>query len=314
MKTEKNLPIVYLNKISENWIVDRFRNEWYQQNKSNSTKIVYKSNVIWLIAPWNWKNVSKKQLKKRKVLCTIHHIDENKFDEKESNEFIERDKYINEYHVVSKNTYKQVSKLTKKKITTLPFWINTDIWFEINDKNNLRKKYNLKENSFIVGSFQRDSEGKEPNEPKLSKGPDRFLEIVKYLKNENPSIHILLSGKRRNYLINELIKNNISYTYLEMVDFLTINELYNCLDLYIVASRFEGGPQSILECGITKTPIISTDVGIASEVLSKESLFDMTNFEKATPNTDYAFKNSLQYDSSKVFEKYNQMIKAIHES
>ena len=32
-----------------------------------------------------------------------------------------------------------------------------------------------------------------------------------------------------------------------------INELYNILDLYIVASRVEGGPQAILECGITKT-------------------------------------------------------------
>ena len=52
-----------------------------------------------------------------------------------------------------------------------------------------------------------------------------------------------------------------------------INELYNILNLYIVSSRIEGGPQAILECAITKTPIISTDVGLASEVLHETSIY-----------------------------------------
>ena len=63
-----------------------------------------------------------------------------------------------------------------------------------------------------------------------------------------------------------------------MVDFSKINELYNLLDLYIVSSRFEGGPQSILECAATKTPIISTDVGIAKEILNVGSIFNMKTF------------------------------------
>ena len=54
-----------------------------------------------------------------------------------------------------------------------------------------------------------------------------------------------------------------------------------CLTLYIVASRVEGGPQSIPECALTRTPIISTDVGIASNILSSESIFSMDNFIKA---------------------------------
>ena len=43
-----------------------------------------------------------------------------------------------------------------------------------------------------------------------------------------------------------------------MVNFDQLNELYNCLDLYIVSSRLEGGPQAIIECALSKTPIIST--------------------------------------------------------
>ena len=53
-----------------------------------------------------------------------------------------------------------------------------------------------------------------------------------------------------------------------MVSFKELNELYNLLNLYVVSSRYEGGPQAIMECALIKTPIISTDVGIASEILS----------------------------------------------
>ena len=41
---------------------------------------------------------------------------------------------------------------------------------------------NLDENDFLIGSFQRDSEGKDPSKLKLSKGPDNFVKIVRDLK------------------------------------------------------------------------------------------------------------------------------------
>jgi len=313
MKSKLDFPLIYLNKINEDWVVDRFRNEWYENNKSISTKYIYRSNLIWLIASWNWKKVNKRELSKKKVLCTVHHIDEYKFNEKEKEDFYERDEYVNEYHVISKKTHEQVSKLTKKKITTLPFWVNRNIWYEIENNKELKIKYNLDKESFIVGSFQRDSEGANPNEPKLSKGPDRFLEVVKDLNNQHKKLHIVLTGKRRDYIINELKKYKINYSYFEMVNFSSINELYNCLDLYIVSSRYEGGPQSILECGVTKTPLISTDVGIASEILSSESIYDMTNFSKARPNVDFAFNRSVEYESYKHFGKFSEMLKEVYE-
>ena len=74
-----------------------------------------------------------------------------------------------------------------------------------------------------------------------------------------------------------------------------MNELYNCLDLYTVSSRVEGGPQSIFECSLVKTPIISTDVGLASEILSPESIFSMNNFNNAKPDIEYAYENVQKY-------------------
>ena len=85
-----------------------------------------------------------------------------------------------------------------------------------------------------------------------------------------------------------------------MATFDTMNELYNCLKLYIVASRYEGGPQAILECAITKTPIISTDVGVASEILASESIFNMENYINAKPNIEYAFKEASKFEMGNI--------------
>ena len=90
----------------------------------------------------------------------------------------------------------------------------------------------------------------------------------------------------------------------------TLNELYNILDLYIVASRYEEVP-SQYQCTLTKTPIISTDVGIASEILSKESIFNMDNFLDAIPNTSHALRNIEKYKLPNGFKKFNDMFNSL---
>jgi hypothetical protein len=158
---------------------------------------------------------------------------------------------------------------------------------------------------FLIGSFQKDTEGNSKDiKPKLSKGPDLFIKIIKDIKNnpyfkkliKNKEIVVVLSGLRRNYIIEELNKNKIKYFYFEMIPIQKLNELYNILDLYIVSSRFEGGPRSIIDCGLTKTPLISTNVGISNNILHKSSIFDQNNiltFRNAIPNTEIAYNNSL---------------------
>ena len=298
---------IYLNNPKESWVVDRFRSEWYQDNKDISTKSILMADIIWLIAPWTWKKISLNNLSKKKVVCTIHHIDFDKFDSKEEKTFYERDKYVDIYHAISPKTAEQIKKLTNKTIFTLPFWVNQNLWFEIKDKKKIRNKYNFKENDYLIGSFQRDTEGHDLSSPKLSKGPDLFVSAVLKLYEKNQNIKVVLSGKRRQYIMNELKSNNIPFNYFDMIDFVSLNELYNCLDLYIVSSRVEGGPQAILECGINKTPIISTDVGVASMILSPESIVKSNNFDRAIPNTHISNENSLKYTIPDWYKSYREI-------
>lgn len=302
---------IYLSKINESWIVDRIRKEWLENYPSISTKSIYMSDVIWIISPWLWSNLPKKQLAKKKVICSHYHFDFDNFDKKD---FYELDEYVDEYHVISNKTKNQLQTLTNKKITSIPFWINQKLFFEISEKKQLRKEFGFSEKEYLVGSFQRDTEGSDNISPKLIKGPDIFIEKVKELKLRNDNLRVILTGKRRNYVIKELNRLDIPHTYFEMVDTLTLNKLYNVLNLYLVTSRIEGGPQAILECAITKTPILSTNVGVAGEILHMDSLYEPENFYIAKTNVDYAYNNALRYKLPEGMNLFKDMILKFYEN
>ena len=305
---------IFLSNLNESWVVDRFRLDWYKHNFGISTERISKSDVIWIISPWTWQKINNKYLKNKKVLCSIYHIDFKKFNESDKNEFYERDQYVDEYHVISLKTMQQLRQLTDKKITSIPFWIDQTLFFERKNKLELREKYGFQKNDYIIGSFQRDTEGSDLSSPKLIKGPDIFLEIIKKLVKDNKKIKILLTGKRRQYLINNFRKYSIPYKYYEMVDIEIINELYNILDLYLVTSRVEGGPQAILECAITKTPVLSTDVGVAPEILHKESIFEIRGFDDAKTHPEYAFNKVQELTIPLGMDKYISLLSRIYEN
>lgn len=305
---------IFLSKINESWVVDRFRNDWYKYNSQISTNSIKNADIIWIVSPWLWKNIKTKYLESKKVVCSVYHIDFNKFTKEDEQEFYNRDKYVDMYHVISKKTNLQLLELTDKKITSIPFWVDQKIFYEISNKNKLREKYDFSQEDYLIGSFQRDTEGSDLISPKLIKGPDIFLGIVSKIFLENKNLKVVLTGKRRNYLIDNMKQLGIPFRYFEMVNSSKLNELYNILDLYLVTSRLEGGPQAILECGISKTPILSTDVGIAPEILNKKSIFNIDGFSKAKVDVEYAYKKSLKYIIPKGMTSYINMFKDLYES
>ncbi len=302
---------IYLNKVKESWIIDRIRDDWYINKKNISTKYIKQSDIVWILSPWVWNKIPKKNLESKKVLCSYYHFDFKKFDEKD---FYKLDQYVDEYHVISGNTYKQLENLTNKKITSIPFWVNQNIFKTLNFKDKIRKKYGFDTDDFLVGTFQRDTESHDLKSPKLIKGPDIFIELARKIMVKNDKLKVVLTGKNRQYIISELEKYNIPFKYFEMVNLNQLNELYNILDLYLVTSRLEGGPQAILEAAITKTPIMSTDVGVAKEILHKKSIFTEETFENAIADTDYAYKMTHNFTIPKGLDKFENMFIKLYES
>jgi len=282
----------------EGWVDDRIANEFKKYSQHEVSFNDSTADIVWLIAPWAWQSIPKELLLNKKIICTIHHQVPEKFDEQN---FKNRDQYVDRYHVPCVKTKDFIQKFTNKPIKVIGYWYNQDTWKAL-DKDLLREKYkeHFSPQDFVIGSFQRDSEGANPNNPKLEKGPDLFFDYVSSFNRD--TVHILLAGWRRTYLINRLKKANIPYTYFELAGTEKLNELYSVCDLYAVMSRQEGGPQALFEAPACGTPIISTDVGMAREVLPEQCIVNTK--DSAVPT-----KTSLKQtqDKMKKFEIKNHI-------
>ena len=288
----------------EGRVDDRIAREFQAYSRHNVGFNNHDAKTIWLLAPWIWKTLPLQILKSKKVVCTIHHEVPDKFDENRSKNFKKRDQYVDIYHVPCQRTKDFIQNFTSKPITIIGYWYNQDTWQNL-DKAKLREKYqeHFHTQDFVIGSFQRDSEGANLNNPKLEKGPDLFFDYISNLRQN--SIHILLAGWRRTYLINKLKKSEIPYTYFELADTTRLNELYSACDLYAVMSRQEGGPQALFEAPACGTPIISTDVGMAREVLPEQCIINANNVKQSImPQPDDVKQTQ---DKMKKFEIQNHI-------
>lgn len=304
---------IYTLAPNEDWICDRFVKEWNDNQKILKSESPYDCDILWLLADWCWNQIDYKKIDKNKtkIVASVHHIVPEKFDQNSFREWKIRDSLIDFYHVPCQKTKDQIKNLTDKKIFCFPFWTNSKMWYPL-EKEFCRKILGLPKEKYIIGSFQRDTEGSDLKSPKLEKGPDLLVETIENISKEK-DVHVLLGGWRRQYVIDRLENCGIEYTYKELPDFETLNAMYNSLDLYLVTARYEGGPQAIVECGLTKTPIVSTNVGLASEILSKESIAEkIEDIINCRPNVEWAYDKSNKIDiSNEGFKPFLEMFKEI---
>ena len=283
----------------ENWFCDRYGQEYLQYSSHKISFNDLNADVIWLLAAWCWNQLPIDYLKSRPTVCTIHHEVPWKFDKERESSFKSRDEYVDVYHVPCEKTAKFISKFTDRPIEIISYWANNLLWKQ-RDKIEMKKKFNLPQDKLIISSFQRDTESSDLISPKLEKGPDIFCDFVEHV-SRSKEVHVLLNGWRRQYIVSRLEKSNIPYTYFELPDINEVSEMYSATDLYVVGSRVEGGPQSIIECALSKTPIISTDVGIARNILPYTCIRDVDNFTKYD---NFPTEEDVQYSYNAV-KKYH---------
>jgi glycosyltransferase involved in cell wall biosynthesis len=276
---------VYALPAEEGWICDQLVDDW-KKHSGMACDDPREADVIWLLSDWRWRSLPMSLLATKKVVTTVHHIVPKKFDKAARMDFAARDAITTLYHVYNQRAYDFVRPLTKRPIQLVPYWANQELWRPTGTKAELRRKLGLPENEYLIGSFQRDTEGHDLKSPKLEKGPDLFVDFVSM---EHPAIapHVVLAGWRRQYVIGRLEAADVPYTYFERPPQSTLVELYQTLDLYAVTARYEGGPQSLLECGLLNVPMVCTPVGIAEQVLPLSAIdWDVSKAVPAVPNVE----------------------------
>ena len=295
---------VFLLPAQEDWIVDRFVKEWNYDNLDITVNNPADADVIWLFASWRWKHLPFEFLGKKKVITTVHHIVPEKFNATAQYEFLLRDKITTVYHVYNETTKRFIQNLTNKPIEVITYWANQNILKKTSTKEELRAKHGLRSEEFLVGSFQRDTEGADLVSPKLEKGPDLLADYLESIK-DNKHLRVILAGWRRQYVMNRLDRSGIPYTYFERPTQEVVNELYQTLDLYPITARCEGGPQAIIECGLLNIPVVSRDIGIASQTLPPEAISD--NVSLAIP----CVPNVENWKLPKGYYQYRKLIERI---
>jgi len=141
----------------------------------------------------NWEyllKIPKEFLYNKKIICHLTHDPEIAF---KNPRFTQVSKIVSIWIVRSSKSKSEFEKLGLLAFY-IPYTYSKDIFFPINEdlKEKYKYRFNIPNNKYLIGSFQRDSVGGNLNCPKQVKGPDVFLEICKFLHKEQKNIHIIL--------------------------------------------------------------------------------------------------------------------------
>jgi len=295
------IKIKIIGKDGYNWSIDKDnKNVYLFLNKCKNLKICssYLFSDVYFFVWYNALLKKKyffikifKKLLNKKILAVITNDIRNyplRFNKLSSlvDLWISPNKKISKYLSDNKVPYIQI-----------PFYVSPEKFKKLNlGKKELSQKLNINydiiKNKILIGSFQRDSLGKDLTKPKWQKNPDLLIRICKEIPKDK--FILILAGPRRHYVINQCKKYNIPYIFIgdeQLIkenkdDFFKnnlseeiINLLYNLIDIYIVSSKIEGGPKAILEASLTKTLILSTDVGLARDFIHPDLIYKENNID-----------------------------------
>ena len=238
-----------------------------------------KASVIHSVWEYPLLHLDPKLLDGKRIIC---HVCNDLMRTFEDPEMVAADETLGLWVAISKTAQVELLSLGFKA-TYIPYTVNTSIFkpFDQQVRQELRGKFKLPEDKFVISSFMRDSAGGDLSKPKEQKGVEAFVAIACELKRREVPVHYLLAGPRRHWLRKKLSENDISFTFIgkvlaeddNTVNILPpekINILYQCSDLHLVTSRWEGGPRAVLEAAANKTPILCTAVGLAPDVLDSD--------------------------------------------
>ena len=207
------------------------------------------------------------------IVVTWYHILDNDPRVKLIKQMDER---VNLWHSTCQFTLNTIASqgVKPEKLRLIPLGVDVDVFKPIPREVSTQKRraLNIPEDATVIGSFQKDALGWDDGvKPKLEKGPDVFCDAIEKVAKER-KVFILLSGPARGYVKQRLEAANIPYHHTGFLDSTDdIAHYFPLLDMYLVASRIEGGPKAILESMASRVPLITTKVGMAPDILTHGS-------------------------------------------
>jgi len=140
--------------------------------------------------------------------------------------------------------------ITKERITYIPNGVDTEQFKPTFDKKPLRRKFGIPEDDLTFLSLGRLTEQKQPQ---------KLIEVFSEIEKEMEDVTLVIAGKggllekTKELVRQKKLKDVIFLGYVDEKD---KPDLYACSDYYIMTSKYEGQPLTLLEAMASGLPCI----------------------------------------------------------
>ncbi|MFC1757083.1 glycosyltransferase [Patescibacteria group bacterium] len=194
-------------------------------------------------------------------------------------------------------------------ITNLPIWVDVEKIKNSPIKIDLHKKY--PQFDFIILMASRLT--KEKN---ISTAITTMSDVV--VNYPKTGLIIVGDGSQRKALKSQITRYKLQNNAILEQWTTDLTSYYKTCDLFLLTSNYEGYGMTLIEASAAGCNIISTDVGIADEVLEKENIFRQgdkkglqTKIERALNGNIKPTKQINSCTRKEYLEKYRNMLYSI---
>jgi len=122
----------------------------------------------------------------------------------------------------------------------------------------------LPRDAFLIGFFATKGSDLDGNR----KGIPVLVEVLKAAMPQIPKAHVVFAGPGWESVVAELGALGLSASCLGYIRRSDMPGLFAALDVYLMTSRVEGGPVTVLEAMACGTPVVATRVGLVPDVVT----------------------------------------------
>lgn len=320
---------IYIKRIIENINLDNYDIEFLYMNKNkmmfifddprinkklcrsiDSLKGTLKSNDYDYIIYYNRADIYKtlSSLKQNKEigskLIEIYHSD---FEWPGSLSKIKERKNIDLLISVSDSLALDISGIEKHQRKVIPVGIDLDKFNIKNRDDSLREKYLQDKYKYIIGTVARIS-------------PEKNVDYILQLAPKMKECFFLIAGDGPDLKNLKETALNLDIENIEFIGFQkNIEKIYPIFDAFLLPSRMEGTPISILEAMACGVPVFTSNVGAISDIVKdgetgffirKNPFFDVKIIRQNISNNDvriaalnYVERKHDVFSNSKIFIK-----------
>lgn len=170
---------------------------------------------------------------------------------------------VNRYTVICESARRfitAVSRIPDEKVVTIYNCIDPFDYRRPPVINAIKEHYSIPLDKYVIGTIGSLTD---------IKNHDLFIRIACRVKEVIPNVYFIIVGKgpNKNKLLFKTVQKGINNSFKFIDNVTPVHNILYSFDVFLLTSKWEGFPVSVLEAMACEKPIISTDVGGVSEVI-----------------------------------------------